>query len=240
MLRPAPFPRWLLAAAALALPAGAHAATHLDMSFSGVVVDGAQGRVSPYLDTPVSTSFAGQPMTLSLSMINDNGNVYVDGFSAQWSQETYIAPFTKSWSGAGLPMDPLNDWAIAFYSTVSLTDAGGSIHIFPTFGFIAATDSDFDLTIDYSLDHQHNAFGSFSDGLTGGGRFDSYLTFVFDPDIGPYDASSTGNFALSRIIQTSSVPEPSTWAMLTLGFVAVAVAARKRAGRVAAKGPAPV
>ena len=52
--------RGLVAAAALLMPVAAHAATHFSMDFSGTVQPDANGNVSPYLDSPSSTSFAGE------------------------------------------------------------------------------------------------------------------------------------------------------------------------------------
>jgi hypothetical protein len=69
--------------------------------------------------------------------------------------------------------------------------------------------------------------------VTGSGSFSAFKTFVFDPNLGAYDASSTGQFTLSSLTQTG-VPEPSTWAMLILGVGLIGFAARSAPRRALA------
>ncbi|HEY2049004.1 MAG TPA: PEP-CTERM sorting domain-containing protein [Caulobacteraceae bacterium] len=214
--------------AALALGSSAAQAVEVSMAFTGVVSPGSSGGVFPYGSEPLSTSFDGQPVQISLTIAGEPGALYVSGFSMSWSQASYSAPFITGWSGPGLPQSPDNDLSVAFYSNVSLGADGGSIQVFPTDGFLAATDADFDLDFSYSFSQPQNPYGAFTDsGLTGSGSFGADEIFLSDPILGNYDASSSGQFSLSRLAQTI-VPEPSTWAMLVLGACLVGLARRFR------------
>jgi hypothetical protein len=235
-----PFPSWRLdgiklgfrtrfcaaVLALLALGAPAARAVSLSMVFTGVVSPGSSGGVFPYGSGPLTTSFDGQPFQISLTVTGQSGSLYVSGFSESWSQLSYTEPFITGWSGTGLPQSPENDLAIAFYSNVSLNADGGSIQIFPTNEWFAATDGDFGLSLSYSLSQPENPYGSFSDpGLTGSGSFLIDLVGFNDPILGPYDAGSGGQFSLTKLTQTT-IPEPATWAMFVLGLGVVGFAAR--------------
>jgi hypothetical protein len=220
--------------ALLMLGAPAARAVSLSMVFTGVASQGSSGGVFPYGSEPLTTLFGGQPVQISLTVTGQPGSLYVSGFSVSWSQLSYTAPFITGWGGTGLPQSPDNDWAIAFYSNVSLGADGGSIQIFPTEGWFAATDGDFGLSFSYSLSQPENPYGSFSDpGLKGLGSFSVYENDYGDPILGTYDAESSGQFFLTKLTQTS-IPEPATWAMLALGVGIVGFAARYRRRAVTA------
>lgn len=213
--------------AALALGAAeARAGVNVSMMFTGVVSPGSSGGVFPYESEPLSTTFDGQPVQISLTVTGQPGALYVSGFSVSWSQVSYTTPFITGWSGPGLPQSPENDSSIAFYSNVGLGPNGGSIQIYPTNGFFAATDADFELNFSYSLSQAQNPYGAFTDsGLTGSGSFYADEIFLMDPILGAFDANSSGQFSLSSLKQTL-VPEPSTWAMLVLGIGLIGFARR--------------
>lgn len=225
----------LSAAAILAFPAYAHA-VDLSMSFTGVVSPGSVGTVFPY-DPSVSappTSFDGQPVNISLSISGTPGDLYVSGFSASWSNQPHTLPYITSWGGPGFPNDPSNDSLQGFFSSVSLTSTGGSISLAPTSGFISFTDSNFGLSLNYTFSTPHDPFSSFTDnGLSGGGTFGGFKTFVFDAAIGPYDAGSHGDFTLGGVTQVG-VPEPAAWALMLAGFGGVGAAMRARRRSLAA------
>jgi hypothetical protein len=222
----------LVLATTLALPATAQAG-HLTLDFTGVVSDGATGRIFPYGDMePGLTSFAGEPMLISLSVAQGASGDYVDAFTASWSDQTYALPYIRERSGGGLEQTEENESAIAFFSFVTLTDTGGHIRIFPTPEFHAATDADFTLDFAFTYSSPHDPNASFVDNaIAGGGNFDASLNFVF-ADFGPYDALSSGDFTLSSVTQTV-VPEPALWAVMILGFGGAGMALRRRRVRVA-------
>jgi hypothetical protein len=216
----------LAAAAVLLAPAGAQAAVNLSLNFTGVASTGAGGSVFPYAQGyPDFTSFAGEPVSISMSIVGTPADPYVQSFSVNWSSQSYSEPFITSWSGTGYPNDPLYDSALGYMSTVNLNSAGGSIHVFPTFGFIAFTDASFDLNFSYAKGAPFSGSGSTS----------AFLTFVIDPNIGAYDASANVPFTLTSMTQSGSVPEPSTWLMLLLGSGALGLALRARRSRLASK-----
>jgi hypothetical protein len=217
------------AALLLLLATAARAAQHVTMHFTGVVSRPAQGVVSPYFDDPAQTSFAGLPMTITLGVTRDGGETYVDQFMAQWSDQTYDAPFITGYSGDGLPTTPENENVFGFFSTVALGDTGGSLFITPTPTFIAATDGDFDLSFNFTYSSPHDPFSTFADpAISGGGTFDAFFTFLIDPVLGPYDADSAGPFTLTGLTQTAGVPAPQAWSLMILGFAAVGAMARRR------------
>jgi hypothetical protein len=220
----------LALAIALALPCVAQAG-HLTLNFNGVVSAGT-GQVFPYEDiAPGLTSFAGEPIAISLGVSQAPSGPYVDAFAVTWSGQTYDLPYITGWSDTGLENTPANESAVAFFSDVSLTGAGGHIRIFPTPAFHGVTNADFDLDLTFAYSSLHDPAGSFVDNaITGGGAFDASLNFVF-ASIGAYDAVSSGTFALTSVSQTA-VPEPSTWALMILG---VGAAGRQPCGRRATK-----
>ena len=111
------------------------------MNLSGVVSPGSDGNVFPYDSNypPGDVSFDGQPVSISMTIGGDPGSLYVQSFSASWSNQTYGYPYITSFSGTGYPQDPINDNVFGFYSTVSLTPTGGSVSIFPTSGLPVLT-----------------------------------------------------------------------------------------------------
>ena len=223
----------LVLTAALLWPAYAQAAVHLSLNFSGIVSPGSTGESTAFSfeDMFNNTSFDGQPVTISMSVTGTPGHLYVDQFSANWSNATYTAPFVTNWYGTGLPTTPSNDFVSAFFSTVSLDSQGGAISIFPTFEYQGFTDNDFVLHLNYTLSSPHNnPLSDFSDGgVAGGGDIRAYIA---DGDGYPFHTYFTGesrlNFTLTGMSQSGPVPEPSVWAMLLLGFGALGAAARRR------------
>lgn len=222
-------------AALLSIPATAEAAIHLQMNFTGVVTAGSAGSVQVYDDVSTHVrSFVGEPVSISLSLTKDQQYFYVDGFSITWSDDTDPIPYIDSWSGEGVPQTGANESFLGFFSTVDLHENGGAITIFPTPNFISFTDSDFGLALNFVTGSPHDPLSAFTDSVSGGGDIDAYLTFVFDPQLGPYDADSTVHFALTSLEQTRGVPEPGAWAIMLLGFAAAGLALRRRAPRPAA------
>jgi hypothetical protein len=180
------------------------------------------------LDT---TSFDGLPVAVTLTLAGDPGNVYVSSFSESWSDLTYSSPFITSGSGTGFPTTPdgVYDNEFGFYSTVNLSDSGGSIFIAPTPGYTIDTDTEPTFNLDYTFSTVRNPYSSFVDkDITGTGSADSTLDFVFSEQFGyAYDASSTVKFTLSSLSQSGGVvPEPATWVMMLLGFAGLGVAIR--------------
>jgi hypothetical protein len=221
-------------AAALVVPAWASANPDRLIDFRGIVSTGSAGRV--LIDTTFTeetTNFDGQPVDLSIVVSGDPGAYFVSSFTASWSNATYAFPFITHEAGDGFVIDPANDGLFGFYSTVDLNSLGGSISIFPTNGYIATTDGDFELTFNFTYSTAQDPFGNFTDnGLTGGGTFDDFKTFLIDPAIGPYDPESLGDFALTGVTQrVVGVPEPSAWALMLLGVASLGVALRARASR---------
>lgn len=215
----------------LALPAAAGAAIHLQMNFTGVVTTGSVGQVLIYDDISSHTrSFEAEPVSISLSLTKDQQYFYVDHFSVAWSDDADPLPYIDHWGGEGVPQTGTNESFLGFYSTVDLHETGGSITIFPTPNFIAFTDSKFGLALNFVTSGPHDPLSAFTDTVTGGGDINAYLTYVFDPELGPYDADSTVHFALTSLEQTRGVPEPGAWALMLLGFLAVGTAIRRRAG----------
>jgi hypothetical protein len=219
----------LILAAALTVPTWASAAVDLSMEFKGVAGDTASGTVSPYLTAGGITSFAGEPVDITVSIAGELGDLYVSGFTASWSDRTYALPFLTHLDGAGFPNTPENIDAFGFFSTVSLDANGGSIHIIPTSGYVSAVDGDASLDFSFTYSTPQDPLGSFTDNAaTGSGTFDDFLTFLIDPVIGPYDADSAGPFTISSVSQTAiAVPEPSTWAILLLGAAGTGLALRR-------------
>jgi hypothetical protein len=217
----------LAIAALLACPAYAHAVI---LSFSGVVSPGSVGTVHAYdpsVPTP-PTSFDGDPVGVTISIAGPPNALYVDYFSIFWSIPPEPLPYIINWSGSGFPNAPGNENLIGFFSTVSLTNTGGSVFITPTSGFIASTDSDFNLSVNFTYGAPHDPFSTFVDnGTTGGGDFDGFKTFVIDPTIGPYDAFSQGDFTITGFSQRG-LPEPATWALMLAGFGGIGAAMRAR------------
>jgi hypothetical protein len=221
-------------AAALVVPAWASASPDRILDFSGVVSPGSLGDI--LIDSSgaeVTTNFDGQPVDLAMTVSGDPGAYYVSSFTASWSNSTYAYPFITHDGGTGLVNEPANDFVFGFYSTVDLNSLGGSIHIFPTSGYIGITDGDFELTFNFTYSTPHAPFGNFSDsGLTGGGTFDDFKTFLIDPVIGPYDPESFGGFTLTGVTQrVVGVPEPSSWALMLLGMTSLGVSLRARRSR---------
>jgi hypothetical protein len=220
----------MILAAALVLPGAAAAAVDLSLEFTGVATDPAFGEVMPYLISGGTTSFAGQPVDIHLLIAGAPANPYVSNFTITWSDQTYSLPFITGDAGDGFVNEPENDMLFGFYSAVTLGPDGGSIHIFPTNGYLAATDGDFDLDFSFAYSTPQDPLGSFTDnGLTGSGTFDDFKTFLISEQIGPYDAESTGPFTLSGVVQTAApVPEPATWLAMLAGFAAMGALARNR------------
>jgi hypothetical protein len=218
----------LIIAAALAVPTWASAAVDLSLEFTGIAGETASGTVSPYFDIPATTSFAGQPVDIHLSIAGEVGSLYVSSFTASWSDQTYALPFLTHLGGTGFP-DSADINAIGFLSTVDLNANGGSIHIVPTFGYVSNTDGDASLDLSFTYSTPHDPFGTFTDNAaTGAGAFDDFLTFLIDPTIGPYDADSAGPFSITSVSQTANaVPEPTTWMLLVLGAGGLGLALRR-------------
>jgi hypothetical protein len=212
----------------VAAPGAAFAGTTLTLNFTGTASPGFNGDVFTYGDgMHHDTSFAGQPVNISLQIADYATNPYVSNFSVSWSNQTYTDyPYLTSWTWSGLPQSDDNDFAVSFYSSVSLTDTGGSISIFPTSGFISALDGDFNLDLTYQTGSSHPVGSIFTDTTTGGGTLDLYLTDTGGGDVGPHDAESNGPFTLASV--HASVPEPAAWSLMILGFGALGVALRRR------------
>jgi hypothetical protein len=64
-------------------------------------------------------------------------------------------------------------------------------------------------------------------GGLGWGNYNYYNFRSLGTGIHGLDGSSTGNVLLGNLVVTAAVPEPSTWAMMLLGFGAIGFAARR-------------
>lgn len=111
-------------------------------------------------------------------------------------------------------------------STVSLDSYGGSITIYPTLGWEAATDGSFSFTLNYTLSSPHPVGSPFNDpSVLGVGGVAYGVENGFDPTIGGYNADANVPFSLTDI---TSAPEPAQWALLLVGFGVVGAALRGR------------
>ena len=211
-------------AAALAGPMAAQASASLSLTFTGLALSGSGAGVSPYGGGGGSISLAGEPVTISMTIAGPPDALYVSGFSASWSGQTYALPYPVAGGGTGYPKDGLYDSAFGFMSSVSLTPAGGSISLFPTSGYIATTDGDFDLSVNF-------VYGSpfrLASGVTGGGAISAYVSESYRPDLGPYDASANLTYALTGLTRAGAIPEPSAWALMLIGVAGIGGACRLR------------
>jgi len=215
----------IILATGLVLACGRASAFELD--FLGTALPPSGGNVSASEDELyATTSFVGQPVDIRLSISNSPEGLYVDSFNLSWSTLTYSLPYITQFGGGGFPSDGMHDSEDGFLSSVSLTPTGGSIRISPTEAWFADTDGDFDFTLDYVLSSPHPVGSVFSDnGVTGSGRIDAGVEDYGDPIIGEYNADSRVDFSVSGVI---SAPEPTSWAMLLIGFGAVGGLARAR------------
>lgn len=221
----------LVLAAALLSPCMVNTATLQTLEFTGVALPGATGQVFPY-DTgnPQSASFVGEPVTMSLSLSRAGAEYYVSHFDVRWSDDAYSLPFITDWQGDGIPASLDDQSFLGFLTQVNLAPQGGSIRISPTAFFLSSLDANFELALDFTFSQPRNPYASFADAVTGDGEIDAFLTFVFDPRIGAYDAASNLDFALTGV-RATAIPEPTSWALLLLGFAGVGLMLRRRRWR---------
>lgn len=217
-----------IAVLAAAIAAGAcNSAAAFSLDFTGVASPGATGNVFSYEGYPIpSVSFAGQPVNLSLDVAGSPEGLYVQDFSVSWSGQTYDYPYQTATGGEGYPADPFYDFAFGFMSAVTFSPSGGSITIFPTFGWEAYTDGSFYLTLSYTLSSPHPVGSVFTDSnVMGAGNVQFGVEDDVDPMIGPYDADSEVPFSLSSV---SSAPEPAAWALMLVGLGMIGATCRAR------------
>ena len=211
-------------AAALAGPIAAQAAANLTLTFTGVALQGSGGSVSPYGGGGGSTSFAGEPVTISMTIAGQPGALYVSGFSATWSGQTYALPYQTSAGATGFPNDGFYDNSFGVMSNVSLTSAGGSISIFPTNAYISTTDGELNLGVNFNYGSPHGL----ASGVTGGGAIVTAVNQNYRPDIGFYDGGSSVSFNLTGMTREGAIPEPSAWALMLIGVAGIGGAIRLR------------
>jgi hypothetical protein len=204
----------------LAIPMAAEATANLSLTFTGVALPGSIGVISPYLDYVHSTSFAGEPVSISMTITGSTDALYVSEFSAQWSDDTYSLPYQTAAGGPGYPDNGEYDDVLGVLSSVNVTAAGGSISIVPTFLFSSETDGEFELSVNF-------LYGAHS-GVTGGGTIVTAVNDNYRPDIGPYDGYSHVTFNLTGMTRAGPIPEPATWALMLIGFGGIGGALRLR------------
>ena len=91
----------------------------LNLSFTGVASPGFQDALSdPSMGSP-TTSFAGQPLTIRLSLDASSAAPSLEGFALIWSDQTFSLPVMTSFSGSGAPGQ--------FLGQIALSNAGGTI-----------------------------------------------------------------------------------------------------------------
>jgi len=216
----------VLFAAALAGPMTASASASLSLTFSGVATPWSSSDLTPFRTDipPSSVSFVGEPVSIALTIAGDPGRLYVSGFSAQWSSQTYTLPYITGLSGPGFPDDPLHEGWSGFMSVVNLTDAGGEIRLYPTLGYMSDTDGSAGLDIHFTYGEPHDPYA----GITGGGTAYSDVSDHYDPTIGPYNGGANVTFNLSAMTRSGAIPEPSCWALMLMGFGGLGAACRRR------------
>lgn len=219
--------------AVLMAPVCAQAAQQLSLSFTGAG-SFSEGLV-PYSGVPApSGSFTG-PVTLNLSISDYLTSPYVDHFSIQWADPSIAGPYRTGWEGKGLSPSA-NPFLVGFFSTVALTDTGGSIQIRPSSGYVGFFDGGFSLDLNYALSIPHPVASSYLDGVSGLGSVRFTINRDVDPTIGPFDASGGGAFTVSSL--EARAPEPATWALLLVGFFSLGSALRAQRGRASARSAA--
>jgi hypothetical protein len=221
----------LAAAAVLLAPAVAQAQVDASLYFTGKASPGASGSVFPNAQGNTSvTSFAGQPVSISMTLRGPASEPYVIAFSISWSEQTYSEPFVTGWSGPGFPNDPYYSSRSGYYSTVDLTSTGGSIHIYPTPG--EAADMNQPFVADLNFNFVKGA------PFSGSGNANFGFTVLRSPPGRSFTTTSNVPFILTGGTQVGSVPEPSAWLMMVLGTGALGLALRVRRTRLAGAGAA--
>jgi hypothetical protein len=216
----------------LALICGqAKAASDVDLTFTGTASTDFSGNVLIYeTGEGPSTSFAGQPVNINLVISDQAGVQYVSYFSASWSNQTFTIPYITGWTATGSSQLGGGN-PITFFSTVDLTDTGGTIDIFPSFGYVGEFDGGFNLNLSYTLPSAHSLSAPFKDSAAGGGSIQATITDDISSSVGAYDAESLGDFTVSSLSSTP-VPEPAAWAIMLAGLFGLGAAVRMRENRV--------
>jgi len=217
-----------------AAPVGAQAAQTLSLSFTGVTA-GITSSVSPNLSFPSTSTatFAG-PVTIDLSIADYLADPYVSDFSIHWWPAA-APPFTTGWSATGSPSSVDSFTNKTFFSTVDLSETGGSIHIVPSVGYVGYFDGEFILDIDYTLLFPHPLTSSYATDLVGGvGSVNFSLNQEYDPSVGYYDGGGGGRFQITGVTAVASpgVPEPAVWALMVVGFFSLGLALRAQRRRL--------
>jgi hypothetical protein len=231
-----PTPLGLLsAAAALVVPAYAHATIDLSMVFRGQVTSPSiacadKAGAQKCLDVTGSTvriEMLVHPAKGSTPAYVQYAQFYFTGVPGQPLDFMKVLSYRSGVSTTNAPAA----LAAGMLSAVRLTDSGGSISIRPSAGLASVLDSSFGGALTYSFSQAHDPFSRLIDfGLTGKGTA-SASQGVF--------ANTHAGFVLTSLRQKLvAVPEPTSWALMLIGFVALGGALRGRKFARAGKGAA--
>ena len=190
------------------------------------------------ISTPASASFVAglEPAgTTELKLFLDKGNdtnTLTGNIGSQSSTKTVDIT-----AGGPLMFDTLVDAANGFATIkpdtgllTSLTFTPTNSSLFSDFFFRGQLDAQGTVNVSV-VDTANKSFsGSFSNQANQ--DFASFGVFSSDETIKSVTISSAAGFKeVKQIVFSSAVPEPSTWAMMVLGFVGVGFMAYRRRGR---------
>ena len=194
-------------------------ANTLDLTLTGVASPGFQDALfDPSMSSP-TVSFAGQPVTIQLSINDPGGLPTLNAFTVRWSNQSFSLPVLTGFSGSGAPGQ--------FMSFMALTDTAGALDIVPSATYLNAGGADFDMNLSYATSAPHSLLSPFTDTVTGSGSLEGFVPFPNNPTFGSFTNTVAGDFTLTSLT-ASVVPEPSAWAAMLVGLSTLGVALRMR------------